>query len=75
MGGSISHPSCHGPCADHWIVNSAVEALCDVVKGRHSERIKTVKYIAAAALGISIVVWGVVCTVELNEMELALALS
>jgi len=50
------------------IVNSAIEALCDFVEERHNEKIKIIKDIAAAAVGISIVVWVVVCAVEVSEM-------
>jgi diacylglycerol kinase (ATP) len=50
------------------ILNSAIEALCDFVEERHNEKIKIIKDIAAAAVGISIVVWVVVCAVEVGEM-------
>jgi diacylglycerol kinase (ATP) len=50
------------------ILNSAIEALCDFVEERHNEKIKIIKDIAAAAVGISIVVWVVVCAVEVREM-------
>jgi diacylglycerol kinase (ATP) len=50
------------------IVNSAIEALCDFVEECHNEKIKIIKDIAAAAVGISIVVWVVVCAVEVGEM-------
>jgi diacylglycerol kinase (ATP) len=50
------------------IVNSAIEALCDFVEERHNEKIKIIKDIAAAAVGISIVVWAVVCAVEVGEI-------
>jgi diacylglycerol kinase (ATP) len=50
------------------IVNSAIEAICDFVEERHNEKIKIIKDIAAAAVGISIVVWAVVCAVEVAEM-------
>lgn len=50
------------------IVNSAIEALCDFVEERHNEKIKVIKDIAAAAVGISIIVWGVIVVVELQEM-------
>ncbi len=50
------------------VVNSAIEALCDFVEERHNEKIKIIKDIAAAAVGISIVVWVVVCAVEVGEM-------
>jgi diacylglycerol kinase (ATP) len=50
------------------IVNSSIEALCDFVEERHNEKIKIIKDIAAAAVGISIVVWVVVCAVEVGEI-------
>jgi len=34
------------------ILNSAIEALCDFVETRHNEKIKVIKDIAAAAVGI-----------------------
>ena len=46
------------------ILNSAIEALCDFVETRHNEKIKVIKDIAAAAVGISIFVWFVVLAVE-----------
>ena len=50
------------------IVNSAIDAVCDFVEERHNEKIKIIKDIAAAAVGISIVIWAVVCSVEVAEM-------
>jgi diacylglycerol kinase (ATP) len=50
------------------ILNSAIEALCDFVETRHNERIKVIKDIAAAAVGISIFVWLVVLIVEVNRL-------
>ncbi len=49
------------------IFNSAIEALCDFVETRHSEKIKIIKDIAAAAVGISIFVWIVVLAVEISR--------
>jgi diacylglycerol kinase len=49
------------------IFNSAIEALCDFVESRHNEKIKIVKDIAAAAVGISIFVWFVVLIVEVTR--------
>jgi diacylglycerol kinase len=49
------------------ILNSAIEALCDFVEARHNERIKVIKDIAAAAVGISIFVWLVVLAVEVTR--------
>lgn len=49
------------------IVNSAIEALCDFVEERHNEKIKIIKDIAAAAVGIAIFTWMVVIGVELGR--------
>lgn len=49
------------------ILNSAIEALCDFVESRHDERIKVIKDMAAAAVGIGIFVWVVVLAVELGR--------
>lgn len=47
--------------------NSAIEALCDFVETQHNEKIKIIKDIAAAAVGISIFVWIVVLIVEVSR--------
>jgi diacylglycerol kinase len=47
--------------------NSAIEALCDFVETQHNEKIKIIKDIAAAAVGISIFVWFVVLAVEVSR--------
>ena len=57
------------------ILNSAIEALCDFVETRHNERIKVIKDIAAAAVGISIFVWFVVLIVEASRFWQAAASS
>ena len=49
------------------IMNSAIEALCDFVEARHNEKIKVIKYIAAAAVGIAIFAWLTVITVEFGR--------
>lgn len=46
------------------LLNTSIEALCDFVEARHDERIKVIKDIAAAAVGVSIAVWSVVLVVE-----------
>lgn len=46
------------------LLNSAIEALCDFVEQRHNEKIKIIKDIAAAAVGIAILLWAVVLAVE-----------
>jgi diacylglycerol kinase len=50
------------------ILNSAIEALCDFVETRHNERIKVIKDIAAAGVGISIFAWCAVLTIEAGRL-------
>ncbi len=55
------------------IFNSAIEALCDFVETHHNEKIKVIKDIAAAGVGIAIFVWFIVLGVELSRLlEIAL---
>ena len=49
------------------IINSAIEALCDFVEDRHNEKIKVIKDIAAAAVGIAMFAWLVVIVVEVGQ--------
>lgn len=49
------------------IVNSAIEALCDFVEESHNEKIKIIKDMAAAAVGITLFAWLVVIGVELGR--------
>ncbi|MEM8502598.1 MAG: diacylglycerol kinase [Cyanobacteria bacterium P01_D01_bin.1] len=46
------------------LFNSAIEVLCDFVEPQRNERIRITKDIAAAAVGISIVVWAAILVVE-----------
>ncbi len=55
------------------MMNSAIEALCDFVESRHDERIRVTKDIAAAAVGIAILVWVVVLAVEASRFWQAIA--
>ncbi len=48
--------------------NSAIEALCDFVEERHNEKIKVIKDIAAAAVGITILLWFAVLSFEAFEV-------
>ncbi|HEY5763558.1 MAG TPA: diacylglycerol kinase [Rhodocyclaceae bacterium] len=50
------------------ILNSAIEALCDFVEDRHNEKIKIIKDISAAGVGISILVWMIVLVVEVTQV-------
>ena len=57
------------------ILNSAIEALCDFVETRHNEKIKVIKDMAAAAVGISIFVWLVVLVTEASRFWQAMRFS
>jgi len=46
------------------LFNSAVEGLCDFMEMGHDERIGAVEDMAAAAVGVSIMVWLVVVGYE-----------
>jgi len=50
------------------IMNSAIEALCDFVETRHNEKIRIIKDIAAAAVGIAMLAWLLVLGFEAGEM-------
>lgn len=50
------------------IMNSAIEALCDFVETRHNEKIRIIKDIAAAGVGIAIVTWLLVLGFEIETM-------
>ncbi len=46
------------------LFNSAIEAVCDFITTRESHRVKVIKDIAAAAAGISILLWGIILGIE-----------
>lgn len=50
------------------LFNSAIEALCDFVEERHNEKIKVIKDIAAAAVGIAILLWVTVMAMEIWQL-------
>jgi diacylglycerol kinase len=50
------------------IMNTAIEALCDFIETRHNEKIRVIKDVAAAAVGISIAVWAVIVVVEVVRL-------
>jgi diacylglycerol kinase len=50
------------------IINSAIEALCDFVEDRHNEKIKVIKDMAAAAVGILMFTWVLVIIVEAGQL-------
>jgi diacylglycerol kinase len=50
------------------LFNSAIEVLCDLVEPQQNEQIRVTKDIAAAAAGLSILVWGTVLTIEVIRL-------
>jgi diacylglycerol kinase len=46
------------------LFNSAIEALCDVIETRENPKIKVIKNISASAVGICILFWATIMTVE-----------
>jgi diacylglycerol kinase (ATP) len=50
------------------LFNSAIEVLCDLVEPQQNEQIRVTKDIAAAATGLSILVWGAVLTIEIIRL-------
>lgn len=50
------------------IFNSAIEALCDFVETRENPKIKVIKDMAAAAVGIAMAVWLIVIATEAGEL-------
>lgn len=50
------------------LFNSAIEALCDFVEKHENKRIKVIKDISAAAVGIGIVLWGTITVVEIVRL-------
>lgn len=55
------------------IFNSAIEAMCDFVESRENPKIKVIKDMAAAAVGIAMAVWLAVIASEASEVVRALS--
>ena len=55
------------------IFNSAIEAICDFMETRENPKIKVIKDMAAAAVGIAMLVWLVIIGSELIEVFNALS--
>jgi len=51
------------------IFNTAIEAICDYLKTGEDRKIKAIKDMAAAAAGISILVWAVAVIYELATIQ------
>ena len=54
------------------LLNSAIETLCDFLEPSENEKIGAIKDIAAAAVGISIVVWVVVVLFDVVHLALVM---
>jgi diacylglycerol kinase len=52
------------------LFNSAIEVLCDFVEDQENNRIRIIKDIAAAAAGISILVWAAILVIETIKLLL-----
>ena len=50
------------------LFNSAIEAICDFLETRENEKIRAIKDMAAAAVGISIVVWFTVVILDVVRL-------
>jgi diacylglycerol kinase len=46
------------------LFNSAIEVLCDFVEPSYSDQIRVIKDIAAAAAGLSILIWAIILVLE-----------
>jgi len=57
------------------IFNSAIEAICDFMETRENPKIKVIKDMAAAAVGIAMLVWLVIIGSELIEVLNALSVQ
>ena len=49
------------------IFNTAIEAICDFMKTDYDEKIGIIKDVAAAATGITILIWLLVLIIEIYE--------
>lgn len=54
------------------LFNSAIEAVCDFLETRENEKIRAIKDIAAAAVGISIVIWLTVIISDVSHLVIQL---
>ena len=54
------------------IFNSAIEAICDYLQPQHDPHIGAIKDIAAAAVGISVLIWLAALLVEVGRLVVRL---
>lgn len=50
------------------LFNSSIEGLCDFLEKEYDERIRAIKDISAAAVGISILIWAVALIFEISYL-------
>jgi len=50
------------------MLNTAIEALCDFVETRENEKIKAIKDVGAASVGISMMIWLTVMISSIAEL-------
>jgi len=50
------------------LFNSAIEAVCDFMETKENDKIRVIKDIAAAAAGVSIMVWLIVLITEIIHL-------
>lgn len=50
------------------LLNSAIEAICDFLETRENEKIKAIKDMAAAGVGVSIAVWLTVVAMDIIHL-------
>ena len=50
------------------LFNSSIEGLCDFLEDQYDERIRAIKDISAAAVGISILIWAVALIFESTHL-------
>lgn len=53
------------------LFNTAIESICDYLQPNHDPRIGAIKDIAAAATGLSILVWTITLLFEIGRLLLA----
>lgn len=52
------------------LLNSAIEGICDYIQPERVERIRVIKDIAAAAIGMSVITWLVVLVIWIDRVIL-----
>jgi len=50
------------------LLNSTIEAICDFLETRENEKIKAIKDMAAAGVGVSIAVWLTVVAMDIIHL-------